>query len=226
MTTADATELVARMMRWWPQAADRLRDPQVVATYAEQLSDVRLEHAVAAADAWSRDGREWPPSAGQVRGKLADLALDVPDWWAVKAALVGRAPVPEGAPEMPDSCPYGECDGGGLVVDWEANTTWPCRCRPERQRIARLRRGRHPLVAQFIEAVGDAEFRDLDEDRTAEAQVREKWLAFVADVRRQITYRGVEPAGLPALERVASGGGRRLGLRRFDPRQLLAREAA
>lgn len=42
-----------------------------------------------------------------------------------------------------DGCPYGVCDGGGMVVDLAANTTYRCRCWPEqvsRRRAKRLSR--------------------------------------------------------------------------------------
>jgi DNA replication protein DnaC len=37
-------------------------------------------------------------------------------------------------------CPYDECDGSGFVVDREAFTTRPCRCRPQRVAAAKARR--------------------------------------------------------------------------------------
>ena len=41
-------------------------------------------------------------------------------------------------PQRP--CPYGICDGGGIVTDLEANTTYRCRCWPEQ--VARRRAGK------------------------------------------------------------------------------------
>jgi DNA replication protein DnaC len=37
-------------------------------------------------------------------------------------------------------CKFGECDGSGFVVDTEARTTRPCRCRPDRIAQAKKRR--------------------------------------------------------------------------------------
>lgn len=221
MNVADATDLVAHMMRWWPQSADRLRDPVVAKTYAEHLSDVALAHARAAVEAWSRDGKAWPPNAGELRGRLVDLAIDPPAWWQVKAAVIGQTPVPPDAPELPESCLHGECDGSGWMEDWVANDRWPCRCRPERHAILRRRRGHHPLVAEFLRLVGPAEVADIAGDRTAEAQVRTKWEEFVADARRIIAYAGMDPAGLPQLERLTAPivAGGQLG--RLDPAGLL-----
>jgi DNA replication protein DnaC len=53
------------------------------------------------------------------------------------------------------SCPYGECDGNGLVLE-ESGDARPCRCRPER--IARNRtRGLHDTIPE--------RFRDVAFDR-------------------------------------------------------------
>ncbi len=41
---------------------------------------------------------------------------------------------------MASACPYGICEGDGMVVDVEANTTYRCRCWPEQ--VARRRAGR------------------------------------------------------------------------------------
>lgn len=226
----EITDLVADMMRKWPQAAQRLAGEHVPGEYASTLADVRTEHARAAVEAWARDGEKWPPTAGEILQTLARLLLDPPDWGQVKAALTGQAPVPAGAPELPDECPYGECDGDGMVLDWDANEARPCRCRPERQAILRQRRTRHPLVALFLAEVGSLEVADLLEDRTAEAQCREKWLAFLRNVNREVAYHGLDPAGLPQLERITSaptlrrGLGSAAGPQQLDP-AAMARQA-
>ena len=40
---------------------------------------------------------------------------------------------------MSAACPFGVCDGSGLVIDEEARTAYDCRCRPQRQSRARAR---------------------------------------------------------------------------------------
>ena len=69
------------------------------------------------------------------------------------------------------SCPYGECDGNGLVLE-ESGDARPCRCRPER--IARNRtRGLHDTIPE--------RFRDLAFDR---APVNDMERYTVRQVRR------------------------------------------
>lgn len=52
---------------------------------------------------------------------------------------------------MADSrdCPYGICDGGGMVVDVEENTTYRCRCWPEQVARRRARRLSQAVPRKF-----------------------------------------------------------------------------
>jgi DNA replication protein DnaC len=54
------------------------------------------------------------------------------------------------------ACPFGLCDGSGMLVDDEARTTSPCRCRP--QVLARAR-------ARSLSAVIPARYKDASFDR-------------------------------------------------------------
>jgi DNA replication protein DnaC len=54
------------------------------------------------------------------------------------------------------SCPYGDCDGSGFVVDEATNTARPCRCRP--QRLAQAR-------ARSLSAVIPRRYRDIAFER-------------------------------------------------------------
>jgi DNA replication protein DnaC len=47
------------------------------------------------------------------------------------------------------ACPYGVCDGGGMVVDLGANTTYRCRCWPERVARRRARRLSRAVPKRF-----------------------------------------------------------------------------
>jgi DNA replication protein DnaC len=48
-----------------------------------------------------------------------------------------------------DGCPYGLCDGDGMVVDLEANTTYRCRCWPEQVARRRARRLSREIPRRF-----------------------------------------------------------------------------
>ncbi len=53
-------------------------------------------------------------------------------------------------------CPYGLCDGGGLLYDEDSNTAYDCRCRPQ---IIALRK------ARSLSAVIPRRYRDVGFDR-------------------------------------------------------------
>src|SRR5215207_9900277 len=48
-----------------------------------------------------------------------------------------------------DSCAYGECDGSGLLLDFERNEARPCRCRPARQARRRAARLNKAIPAKY-----------------------------------------------------------------------------
>jgi len=48
-----------------------------------------------------------------------------------------------------DGCPYGTCEGDGMVVDLEANTTYRCRCWPEQVARRRARRLSREVPKRF-----------------------------------------------------------------------------
>lgn len=71
-------------------------------------------------------------------------------------------------------CPYGECDGSGIVVDARAYTSRPCRCRP--QRIARAK-------ARKLSAVIPRRYRGASFDRPPVTQIEP---TVVGAVRRYV----------------------------------------
>jgi hypothetical protein len=197
---SDVLDLVAVMAGRWPQSAARLGRPGVIAEYVETLGPIAIEHARAAVDSWYYDGEGWEPSAGQIKQRFAELLLDPPAFGQVKAAILGwDAPDDDASGE----CSEGKCDGSGMVHDWDANTSYRCRCWPTRLAAKRARRARHPLIALFLAQTNPREFGDLH-DRIAEAQIRQKWEAFLRGIQREITWQGIDPAGLPALERITA----------------------
>jgi hypothetical protein len=216
MIRAEVLELLADAMGKWPHID--LTADATVGQYVRDLADVDAELARLAVEAFYRDGERFPPNGAAIVGKVADLAIDAPDWGVVKAELVRRHHrhgdrEPGGAGE----CPFGECDGRGLVIDWDSNTASDCRCRPDLVRRARVRQVQSPVVNEFLALVGAMELRDLlAGDRIAEAQVRTKYEAFVRDIRRDVTYQGLEPGVLPGVDRHLEQAQRR-NFRRVGP---------
>jgi DNA replication protein DnaC len=50
---------------------------------------------------------------------------------------------------MASECPYGTCDGSGMVVDFDANTSYRCRCWPEQVARRRARRLSREIPKRF-----------------------------------------------------------------------------
>ena len=71
-------------------------------------------------------------------------------------------------------CPHGECDGSGIIVDAQAYTSRPCRCRP--QRIARAK-------ARKLSAVIPRRYRGASFDRPPVTQIEP---TVVGAVRRYV----------------------------------------
>jgi hypothetical protein len=161
------------------------------------LADCRADQVAAACEVLYAEGREWPPNGAQIRERLILLSIDAPEWMTVKAALPGGHQV---VGPQSDFCPDGRCDGSTWILG-DDDLARPCTCRE-----ARIASGRptNPLIAAFIDEVGTAELRDVAGDRTAEAQVRGKWEAFVARVQDAERLANIDPAGLPALERASA----------------------
>ena len=76
---------------------------------------------------------------------------------------------------MSTPCPFGVCDGGGLVIDEETNTAYDCRCRPQIVAYAK---------ARGLSAVIPRRYRDASFDR---APVTDIDPAIVSATRRFAT---------------------------------------
>lgn len=68
-------------------------------------------------------------------------------------------------------CPYRRCDGSGMVLDWEANDSYRCRCWPERVQRRRSRRLSREIPKKFQNLSFEREPLPSIE-RTAPVQVR------------------------------------------------------
>jgi DNA replication protein DnaC len=76
---------------------------------------------------------------------------------------------------MSQACPFGMCDGGGLVIDEETNTAYDCRCRPQVVAYAK---------ARSLSAVIPRRYRDASFDRPPVTDIDP---AIVAATRRFAT---------------------------------------
>lgn len=199
MTDDEWGEIVDRMIVRWPQTDwAALMDGGTIGEWYADLADLRADQVAATCEVLYREGHEWPRNGAQIRERLILLSVDAPDWAAVKAALPGgREP---GARVQGDWCPDRRCDGSTWILG-DDDQARPCSCRP-----GRVAGGRpaHPMIAAFVDEVGAGELRDVTGDRTAEAQVRGKWEAFVRRVHEVERVDGLPTAGLAALERASA----------------------
>ena len=68
-------------------------------------------------------------------------------------------------------CPYDLCDGSGMVVDWDANEAYRCRCWPEQVQRRRARRLSNVVPKKFQNlGIGPEPLASIE--RRAPVQVR------------------------------------------------------
>lgn len=168
----------------WPHAS--LSDATLDAWFLD-LSDLDAHQVTTAVRALGRDGREFAPNGAQIRNKVIELGVDAPEFAQVLVEL--RRLFAAGY------C-YPEGQGG-----------------PDAERRRKLLERRPPLVQAFVGYLGASQLREgMTGDGGDEARLREKWTAFMRRGTRELAYRGLEPAGLPQLERIEAS--------RDGPRQL------
>lgn len=218
MTHAEVLELVSGILDRWPHVEAKMTD-KVIEQYRRDLSMVLPEHAAIAVETWYRDGERFAPSGAEIFGRIADLAIDVPDWGTVKSILERRAAAADGRRLWTDgrSCPLGQCDGSGTDEvfapgnDFRPIASRRCACREQMAAERASRDAVHPVIADFLELVGEREIADvLSGDRTAEAQVRTKYQAHVRSIRRQVLFQGLPDGGLAGMRRLAAEAAERL----------------
>jgi hypothetical protein len=186
---------VARAIQetWW---AFPVPAPALDRLYRE-LADLDRAPVLAAVAALGE--RERPPTAAMVRAKVAELADDAPAWGEALAMMRRRLVDPHRADAW--TCPDGACDGSGWTLDDE-EVSRPCACRPAAIAYRRRAWRMDPLVGEFLDLVGWREARQAaGGDRTAEAQVREKYRAFLAERREDAVLALADPEGLPRVAR-------------------------
>lgn len=197
METSEWLELAAVLRDRWPHS----RMPaETVEQWGLDLRDLRPEHVAAAIEVLYREQREHLPNPGQIRAKIVELALDAPEWSQAIAALRAIASTPTS--RMVDPGLRVEEDGHEVadpVIEY-----------PRREAIAEA----HPVLGGFIEALGWEQVAvgaSMEATTTAEAQLREKWNAYIRRIHREATYAGLPSVGLRRLERIAREEPRQLG---------------
>jgi hypothetical protein len=197
VTRSEALDLCTLLVERWPQANP---NPDELLADLEHVPGPMARTAVLTL---SRDGREWPPTIGQIVARIADLALDAPPWGQVLAVLAERHRQDRRGQLVRWDCDV--CDGSGLLVDEETRLATSCACR---RRIIEERRARsisHPLVAAWVRTEPAERLTAAAQgETTAAAQCRDSWNDWVRDMRAIATRQDLEPAGLAAIERAQS----------------------
>jgi hypothetical protein len=178
MTDAEWDQVVELLATNWPH---QLQPELSLAKYRRDLDDFPVAQVLVAIETLYRDGREFPPNSGQVRGQLADLHFDAPAWFEAMRTIRRAA---------------GKSDR--LIVEDESERGWHY----VDERMIFLD-AEAPLIAGFIREVG---WRSINlEGGSDEARLRTKYEDFVRRVRDKLVYGGLPTAGLARLERVVAG---------------------
>lgn len=201
MTPEEFLRFTGVLCNAWPEAK---LTGDAVKFYGMELKDSSFASAVAAVRVLGREGKFKIPTAGQIRRKMVELEVDAPGWEEVRRSLNERRAAIERkkGETFTWTCPDGRCDGSGFLVDEEANAARHCGCFQDRLAARRHTVALHPMIQEFLDR-GYVTLREVEEvcdtgrrDRsTLEAQMREKWNAYVND---QVSSRAM--ADLPAPE--------------------------
>lgn len=180
-------EITAAMRDRWPHAA---MPEASIEQWGRDVSDLRAEHVLAAVEVFYREGREFPPNSGQIRAKIVELAIDAPEWSETIRIL-----------RELHATPPSKIIDPGLRVEDGHEVADPDVVYPRREAIERC----HELIRAFIRDVTWEQIApgaDPEASTTAEAQLREKWNAYVVRAHRESTYGEIPTAGLRRLERL------------------------
>ena len=178
MNDREWDRVVALLAENWPH---QLQPESALAKYRRDLDSFPASQVLVAIETFYRDGERFPPTGGVIRGRLADLITDAPEFFEA-LRLIRRAL------HKPSD----------LIVEDDSEKGW--HYSDERQ--AHLDQA-SPLIAAFVRQVGID--RIVLGDGGDEARLRNKYEAFIARNREQLLYGGLPAAGLPKLERVLNG---------------------
>lgn len=188
MIVSEWLDIAATIRDRWPNA--KLPDG-TLKKWGSDLSDLDSAQIAVTYEAAYRDGRAFPPNPGEIRKLLIELTLDVPDW--AEAYRVLRRIVALPAKGIGKSH-LEERDGHEVMVIEEDSY-------PRREAL----NAAGPMLRAFYESIGFDQVYDgasREASGSAEARLREKWVAFVRSTTRDAGYIGLKSAGLPRIERV------------------------
>lgn len=177
MTRAEWNNICAGMVAKWPHA-DLPKSTQ--AQFFSDLQHLPGDHVAAGVEALYRDGRDFPPNGAQILAKVAELALDAPDWAVAFRELE-------------------QCVAAGMGGPYD---------RPEfdAQAIERILRAAAPMVGAFVDTIGKRQvYAAFAEGGGGEARLREKWLAFIRRAHRERTLGTLPPVDLATINRINRG---------------------
>lgn len=88
MTPAEFASIMEKIVLRWPMVSwDERAESGAVSLMGDDLSDLPGDKVAIAAEAYFREGNEWPPTAGQLRRKVCELDIDAPEWIEVSKAI-------------------------------------------------------------------------------------------------------------------------------------------
>jgi DNA replication protein DnaC len=104
--------------------------------------------------------------------------------------------LPPGGHSTASDCAYGLCDGSGFLYDLETNTAYDCRCRPQRQALAK---------ARSLSAVIPRRYRDVAFDRPPVTDIDPQVVAAVRRFADRIEEKLDKGRGLWLMGPVGTG---------------------
>lgn len=175
MTRAEWGEVCTRVSVLWPQ---RAWPDATAALYFAELRSFVCDDVLAVVGLFSREGREWPPTAGQLRSHLVDLDLDMPDFLEVQRLVNRLLADGYGGPYFGLSGSRERC--GATLAQF-----------PEQ-------------VRAFLDAYGAQElYATMLDSHNGPARLRMAWEQYVKRCQKDAALVGL-PGSLKAIQRVHS----------------------
>lgn len=162
MTEQQWQRIVAEMVARWPNSV--IPDTTIAVWYSD-VSDLEPEPVLTAMRSFSRDGREFPPTGGMLRGRAVELESNDPDH--SKAYALAMEAIRKNS-DMPGI----DCGPNDKALEWLQE--------------------RSPAAAEALRLYGVHSFRYEDtSDGTRRAQFRDTYNAVVRARQRDRVYAGL-----------------------------------